>query len=184
MPARGTDVVHGGPDTDTISFTYVLSGVTYDMAVQTQQDTGGGGLLTATGIENVSTSEFSDTIFGDDGPNRIRGLGDYFTTPKPPNRDVIDLRGGKDYGSIGTTQGGTVLGGLGDDTLRGGNGPDALDGGPGADDVSAGEGDDTLTGPAEGVKDTLRCEEGNDTVTSYDDGLDVLTECELGTPGT
>ena len=92
LPARGNDVVEGGPDTDTLSFTYVLSGVTYDMAVLTQQDTGGGGLLTATGIENVATSEFSDTIYGDDGPNRVIGAGDHFTTPKPPNRDVVHLR--------------------------------------------------------------------------------------------
>lgn len=185
LPARGTDVVEGGPGADTISFTYVLSGVTYDMAVLTQQDTGGGGLLTATGIENVSTSEFTDTIYGDDGPNRVNTLGDYFTTPKPPNRDVVDLRGGDDYlSAFSSPQGVTALGGPGDDTLWGGNGPDSLDGGPGADSVWARQGDDTLAGPADGVKDTLRCDEGNDTVTSYDDGLDVLQDCEVGTPAT
>lgn len=185
LPARGTDVVDGGPGSDTISFAYLLTGVTYDMAVHTQQNTGGGGMLTATGVENVSTSEYTDTIFGDDGPNRVTGLGDHWSTPKPPNHDAVHLRGGDDYlSAFSPTQGVTVYGGPGNDTVWGSRGPDVIDGGPGADSVWARDGDDTLTGPAEGVKDTLRCEEGNDTVTSYDDGLDVLEECEIGTPGT
>lgn len=182
-PARGNNTVDGGPGTDTISFSYLTAGVTYDLAVETQ-DTGGGGVLTARNLENITTSYFSDTIYGDDKPNRVMGNFDASGTPKPANRDVIDLRGGDDYASVRTEQGARVLGGPGDDQLFGDDGPDELDGGSGADTIWAREGDDTLTAPAEGAKDTLRCEEGNDTVTSYDAGLDVLEDCEVGTPGT
>lgn len=183
LPARGNDVVDGGTGTDTISFAYLTAGVTFDMAVTTQQNTGGGGLLTATGLENIAGSEFTDVLKGTDGPNRISGGRSFSPTP-PPNADVLEGRGADDTLRLEGAHGGTAFGGPGNDTITGGDGPDALDGGPGADTIRAGKGDDTLAGPADAELDRLYCDEGIDTVTSYDDGLDVLIDCENGTPGT
>ncbi len=172
VPALGDDTVDGGTGTDELRFAYVLPvPVTFDLAVTSKQDTGGGGFKTVSAVENVSGSAQTDTFFGDDGPNAIHGgFGGI---------DTLDGRGGNDTVRkfVG---GGIARGGAGADTVSGSDSADVLEGGPGPDTVSAGKGDDLLRGPADGEKDTLFCGEGSDT-TEHDEGLDTLNACENGT---
>lgn len=172
VPAMGDDTVDGGTGTDELRFAYVLAApVTFDLAVTSKQDTGGGGLKTVSAVENVSGSTQTDTFFGDDGPNTIHGgFGGI---------DTLDGRGGNDTVRkfVG---GGVARGGAGADTVSGSDSADVLEGGPGPDTISAGKGDDLLRGPADGEKDTLFCGEGTDT-TEHDEGLDTLNACENGT---
>lgn len=171
VPAMGDDTVDGGPGTDELRFAYVLAiPVTFDLAITSPQDTGGGGLKTVSAVENLSGSAQSDTFFGDDGPNTIHGgFG---------GTDTLDGRGGNDTVRkfVG---GGIARGGAGADTVSGSDNADVLEGGPGPDSISAGKGDDILRGPADGEKDTLFCGEGTDT-TEHDEGLDTLNACENG----
>lgn len=171
IPAVGDDTVDGGPGTDELRFAYVLpSAITFDLAVTSKQNTGGGGLKTVSAVENISGSPQTETFFGDDGPNTIHGgFG---------GNDTLDGRGGNDTVRKFVT-GGVARGGPGTDTVSGSDGADVLEGGPGPDTVSAGKGDDILRGPADGEKDTLFCGEGVDT-TEHDEGLDTLNACENG----
>ncbi len=172
IPAVGDDTVDGGPGTDELRFAYVLpSAITFDLAVTSKQNTGGGGLKTVSAVENISGSPQSETFFGDDGPNTIHGgFG---------GTDTLDGRGGNDTVRK-FVAGGVARGGPGMDTVSGSDGADVLEGGPGPDTISAAKGDDILRGPADGEKDTLFCGEGVDT-TEHDEGLDTLNACENGT---
>ena len=75
-------------------------------------------------------------------------------------------------GAAATTQGSTVLAGLGDDILSGGGGDDALHGQAGNDQISGGAGNDHLDGDS--GNDTLFGGDGNDTLVG-DEGTDLLT---------
>jgi Ca2+-binding RTX toxin-like protein len=98
--------VDGGTGSDTVDYG---AAVTVDLAEGTSS---GQGDDTLTAIENVSGSHQHDTIFGDDGPNRL-----------------TDDGGGDDE----------IRGAGGDDYLRGGSGQDLLDGGDGTDTCIGGE---------------------------------------------
>ena len=72
----GDDWLDGGIGNDTVSYAGATSGVTIDLRRSDAQDTGGGGIDTILNIENVTTSAFSDTIYGSDQSNLVRdGLG-------------------------------------------------------------------------------------------------------------
>ena len=142
VPARGNDVVDGGTGTDTLSFGYLTAGVTFDLAINTAQDTGGGGTDAVTGIENVSGSEFSDVLRGDDGPNRLSGNRSFSSTP-PANVDLLEGRGGNDSLSLsGNQAGSSAFGGPGNDTIFGDDGDDIIYGGSGNDNLIGGAGID------------------------------------------
>ncbi|MFV0490834.1 MAG: hypothetical protein ACK5M4_03355, partial [Pseudorhodobacter sp.] len=74
-PGSGHDLIDGGTGTDMISYVNQTQGMLIDLNT---------GLAIAedkndrlVNIENVTGSVHGDTITGDDGDNRIRGLGDY-----------------------------------------------------------------------------------------------------------
>jgi Ca2+-binding RTX toxin-like protein len=113
----GNDVLDGGDGTDRVSYFGIgdvgaTVGVTINLSNPMAQDTGGAGWDTLISIENVSGSEFSDTLFGSGADEFLHGGG---------GNDTINGGGGNDvlYGG--------VFNGLGNDILDGGDGIDTVD---------------------------------------------------------
>jgi Ca2+-binding RTX toxin-like protein len=93
--------------------------------------------ITLDSIENVTGTEYADTIVGDDGPNRLSAGPSTFSD----GGDVMRGRGGDDrltgsggpddlYGDVGADE---IVGLEGNDQLDGGSGTNAIDGGKGRD---------------------------------------------------
>ncbi|KPW18223.1 putative hemolysin-type calcium-binding region, partial [Pseudomonas syringae pv. aceris] len=101
----GDNVMDGRDGNDTVSYLFATAGVTVALNTSAQQATGGSGLDTLKGTENLIGSQFADTLTGNKNANTLSG-GD-----------------GND----------TLSGGAGDDVLIGGSGADTLIGGTGAD---------------------------------------------------
>ncbi|WP_162148541.1 S8 family serine peptidase [Asticcacaulis sp. AC402] len=122
----GNDALDGGNGSDKLSYDGAVTGVTIDLSLTEGQNTGGGGIDTVSGFENLEGSDFSDQLTGSGGNN------------------TISARRGHDWvrGAEGDDR---LFGGLGDDTLDGGNGDDTVTGGSGADRLSGGLGIDLLS---------------------------------------
>ncbi|WP_417525603.1 M64 family metallopeptidase [Marinovum sp.] len=90
-PGAGSDVVDGEGGIDAVSYVDLAQGVTVNLLARTAVSAGETDTLRS--IENVTGSIFGDFIRGDDGANRIRGLGDY---------DWLVGSGGADYFDGGT----------------------------------------------------------------------------------
>ncbi|MFM5884021.1 MAG: M10 family metallopeptidase C-terminal domain-containing protein [Novosphingobium sp.] len=71
----GNDLVDGGAGTDTATYADASSGVWVDLNQHGAQDTRGAGIDTLVSVENLTGSDFDDTLIGDDGSNRIFGAG-------------------------------------------------------------------------------------------------------------
>jgi Ca2+-binding RTX toxin-like protein len=114
---EGADWLDGGDGADTASYADGAA-VVVDLGLSGAQDTGGAGVDTLIGIENLTGSAFDDILIGDAGANVLLG-GD--------GADFIDGGGGDD----------TLLGGAGDDTIEvGGSSALMIDGGAGIDTLS------------------------------------------------
>jgi len=117
----GADVLDGGLGFDTAQYWASAAGVTVNLSLTGAQNTGGAGVDTLVGIENLSGSFLADTLTGNAGDNIL-------------------------YGSFGAD---ILRGGLGFDTLNGGNDADVFHfaAGDGHDHLSgfdAGAGGDRL----------------------------------------
>ncbi|MFY9293476.1 MAG: calcium-binding protein [Methylorubrum rhodinum] len=113
------DVVDGGAGTDLLDLSRISAGgrgVFIDM--KQAVFTGPGSAGSIRNVENVSGTQYRDTIYGGALANVIRGNG---------GNDVLEGGGGRD----------TVDGGVGDDTIR-------IRDGEGIDHVRGGDGRDTL----------------------------------------
>lgn len=120
IPGQGNDTVKGGDGVDTLTYIYsVNSGVTIDLRIRGEQDTGGGGLETISGIESVTgTNGYGDRLTGDDGANTLMGWG---------GDDILRGQGGDDSLVSGyAMDADTLVGGFGRDTLTGGGGVDTF----------------------------------------------------------
>jgi Ca2+-binding RTX toxin-like protein len=148
----GNDVFNGGTGENTVDYSQALAGVKVNLASSSASNDGDGGHDTLRQIQDVTGSDFADTIRGDSKVNVIDGgAGD----------DIIHgssnsvLRGGdgndKLYADSGSP---TLYGGAGDDDLHGGSGSSVLHGDAGNDTLYAGSGNNVLIG-GEG-DDTLR----------------------------
>jgi Ca2+-binding RTX toxin-like protein/beta-glucanase (GH16 family) len=113
----GGDLLDGGAGVNTASYGSATGAIRVDLTLSGPQYTGKEGYDTLLNIQNISGSNFADTLSGDDGSNVLFG-GD--------GNDLLDGRGGNDV----------LNGGAGADTIIGGAGDDALDGGDGIDTVS------------------------------------------------
>ena len=127
----GPDALDGGTGTDTASYTDSAAGVTVDLSA----GTGSGGTAdgdTLTNIENITGSDYADTLTGDSGANVLTG------------------GAGND----------SLIGGAGNDTLSGGAGNDVMSGGNGDDLflLAMGGGTDTADGGARAGRTPSRCE--------------------------
>ncbi len=109
----GADILDGGPGLDTASYFLTPSAVAVDLNIQgVSQDTGGAGSDTLISIENLTGSDFNDSLMGDGGDNIIHG---------GEGGDTLHGAGGDN----------SLYGDGGDDVLIGGSGRDVLDGGVG-----------------------------------------------------
>ncbi|MHC8373261.1 retention module-containing protein [Pseudomonas sp. MDT1-85] len=103
----GNDLLDGGVGNDTANYAHAIAGVTVDLGLLTAQNTLGAGTDTLTGIENLTGSNFNDSLMGNNNSNIINGgLGN----------DVLNGGGGDDF----------LIGGLGNNTLTGGSGADTF----------------------------------------------------------
>ncbi len=113
----------------------------------------------------------SDTIFGKDGDDRLRGFSCEDVLDGGTGNDRILGGTGNDVlrGRVGKD---TLLGGAGNDLLNGGAGNDRLDGGTGNDILKGGQSSDLLIGGA--GNDSLNGGRGNDRLrgSSGDDTAD------------
>jgi serralysin len=123
----GNDVLIGGVGNDTAEYDTATAGVTVSLAITTAQATGGAGVDTLSGFEQLSGSAFNDLLSG--------SAGDDFLWGKDGN-DKLAGGGGIDG----------LDGGNGDDTLNGGDGDDTLTGGIGADRLFGNLGKDVMEG--------------------------------------
>ena len=121
----GADSLVGGAGTDTASYAASSVGVTVDLLTGT---TSGGDAVgdTFSSIENLSGSDFADTLTGDLGANSIYGGN---------GSDTIHGGGGDDF-LYGQGGGDSLFGDDGDDTLFASYSSEGLDGGAGSDTVS------------------------------------------------
>ena len=111
----GNDKLNGGAGIDTAdyssgvlhgkAFVGVTAGVSVNLTLAGAQNTVGGGIDTLESIENLTGSNFTDTLIGNGANNVLSGLGGH------------DL----------------LIGGNGNDRLLGGSGNDVLNGGTGSD---------------------------------------------------
>ena len=92
----GNNVLDGAAGTDTVSYLYATAGVTVSLASTIAQATGGSGSDTLKNVENLTGSNYADTLIGSAGNNVLNG------------------GAGND----------TLIGGLGADQLTGGTGAD------------------------------------------------------------
>jgi Ca2+-binding RTX toxin-like protein len=128
----GNDRLDGGSGIDTASYATATAGVTVDLYYFTEgqpQNTGGAGLDTLVGIENLTGSNFNDTL-----------LADF------PAAEQGTLNGGTGNDRLVASHSEYTLNGdAGDDELLYGNGDGTLNGGTGNDHLQAGDGG-TLNG--------------------------------------
>ena len=69
----GADTLDGGADTDTASYAAAKAGVTVNLGLSGQQDTGGAGKDTLISIETLIGSKFNDTLTAGPGGSHIDG---------------------------------------------------------------------------------------------------------------
>ena len=201
----GDDLLDGGPgDSDDVDYGDSTGPVSIDLASAAPQNGGSLGFDTLVGIEEVTGSDHSDVLRGDEAENSLDGeQGD----------DLIEGRGGDDFldgGSgidtlsyEGAPAGVTVdlaeedaqdTGGAGEDrlfdadfeylvgsphndTLQGTNGVNRIDGLGGSDTILALGGDDQVFA-RDGVADNVDCGAGQDEATLDVPGVDTVVACE------
>ncbi len=107
--SAGNDLIDGGAGIDTADYLDAASALTVDLAVTGPQATGGSGLDTLVGVENLlGAANQASTLSGDGAANRLTG---------GRLDDSLFGRGGDDV----------LIGGLGKDLLDGGSGLDTAD---------------------------------------------------------
>ena len=94
----GNDLLDGGTGDDEASFIQAASGVNVYLATTNPQNTSGTGTDRLVQVENVTGSNFNDTLVGNAGSNRLFG---------GSGNDTLDGLGGAD----------SLAGGIGNDTL-------------------------------------------------------------------
>ena len=118
---QDTDVLDGGAGIDTATY----GSVQHSISVNLLQGIaiGQGNVDTLVSIENVTGTNFNDSIVGNEGDNGLQGAGGV---------DFLDGGAGNDSlrGGSGND---TLKGNIGNDLLIGNTGADKLDGGGGAD---------------------------------------------------
>lgn len=95
----GNDAIDGGTGVDIATYRFDAAGVTVDLSITGNQNTGGSGIDRLTNIENLEGSQFNDILSGNSGANVISALG---------GDDVLRGREGND----------TLESGTGSDTFR------------------------------------------------------------------
>ena len=181
----GNDIMDGAGGIDTVTYASAGSAVTVDLSIVVAQNTVGAGIDTVKNFENVTGSDFNDTLTGNSAINLLTGGLGGDSLYGGGNNDILDGGDGADLldGGVGND---TLYGGAGIDSLVGGDGKDILDGGAGADSLDGGLGDDTYYIDDAGDVVTEGVGAGGDTViastVSYTlgDNLENLTNAGSG----
>ncbi|MBA4802329.1 MAG: hypothetical protein H2040_10745 [Euryhalocaulis sp.] len=143
----GSDIINGRDGVDTADYSNSSAGVDVRLWRGGEQVGGDAEGDLVRNVENITGSEFNDTIHGDNGLDSVlEGLG---------GDDVLVGFDGND----------TLSGGDGDDKLIAREGDDVLDGGAGNDVLRGLEGADTFVIGISG---------GRDTIADFEDGVDVI----------
>jgi Ca2+-binding RTX toxin-like protein len=69
----GNNTLDGAAGTDTLSYYYATTGVTVHLGLTTSQNTLGAGIDTILNFENLTGSNYNDTLAGDNFANTIKG---------------------------------------------------------------------------------------------------------------
>lgn len=196
---KGADVLDGGAGSDLATYSNSAAAVVINLT----SGLGSGGDAqgdTFVGIEDLTGSDFNDTVIGSAGANTLSGgRGDDSIFGQAGNdtllgndgndalfggdgNDVLAGANGNDglFGEAGVD---TIYGGDGNDYIEGGDGNDVLWGDAGNDNILAGagndfvvlgEGDDNFTLGA--GADLVRFDFGNgrDTITDFGNGADQI----------
>lgn len=151
----GDDLVDGGGGSDTVSYERSTSaGVTVNLATGTAMDAFGG-IDTLVNIENITGSEFADSLTGDDGSNELFGAGGDDALDGGDGIDTVTYDSGRSsqLGVNVNLMTGVALDGLGGtDTLAniervvGSSLDDVLTGSDADEFFVGGRGDDTIDG--------------------------------------
>ena len=184
----GNDVLDGGDGIDTADYTDAASGVVVRLLAGLTPDDGDGGVDSLVSIENVTGSDFNDTLLGSAGANVLSGGGgrDYLLglggndILHGGSGDANQLQGGtgdddyyvdandtivefvgEGHDRVFTTQGRLVLAANVEDLIYVGAGAFTGIGNNGDNTITGGDGDDTLSG--RGGDDTLDGGDGTDT---------------------
>ncbi|MGH2661904.1 MAG: calcium-binding protein [Actinomycetota bacterium] len=173
----GDDNLFGGTGSDAALYASATSAVTVNLA--TASASGGGvGNDTLTSLENVTGSDFGDTLTGDDTANVLNGAGGVDVLRGAGGADALLGGDGLDTaaydsegagvmvdlqtGATGGAAAGDTLSGV--ENLTGSDFADSLTGDAGTNDLQGGSGADTLAGG------------GGDDVIAGGAGADVLDE--------
>jgi len=176
----GNDSLDGGDGLDTASYASAAQAVTVSLALQGAQDTGGAGVDTLKGFENLTGSAYGDRLVGDSFDNLILGGDGNDTVDGGDGSDILDGGAGVNLLSYFNARSGVAVdltatmsqetGGAGVDTVRNFQ---RIDGSPYGDTLRTGAGDHTVA--AYGGADLVYIDAGASG--SYDggDGLDTLS---------
>jgi Ca2+-binding RTX toxin-like protein len=192
LPGAGNDTVDGEHGSDTVSYAGSAAAVRVDLAAGTAISGGDSDRLIS--IENVTGSAYADVITGDDGANRIRGLGDYDWMIGSAGADSYDGGNGRDMVSYVYAPGavtvnlatGRGLAGIaaGDtyvsvERITGSGHADLIYGGSGEEDFRGVGGYDWFIGST-GGKDRYDGGSGLDTVAYWYSATGVVANLALG----
>lgn len=169
----GNDILDGGAGTDTATYAGLGSGVTVNLSVVGPQNTGGGGIDSLVGIENIEGTIHNDVLTGNASANTILGGAGDDVIEGGAGSDTLNGGDGIDtvsYASatsavtvnLSTTSSQNTGGAGGDslsffenligsafaDRLTGNSGANRIEGGNGADRIAGGGGADQLYGGA------------------------------------
>jgi Ca2+-binding RTX toxin-like protein len=172
--STGFDTLDGGSGSDTADYSDLANGIVADIPAGSV-DKGQFGTDILASVENITGTDYDDTITGGAGANILRGEGgnDYLTGG--PGNDTLHGGSGIDRAIYATATAAVVVN-LATGIATGGAGTDTLSF---IEHVSGSAFDDTLTGDAAdnylfgaGGNDTLKGGLGNDTLEGAD-GIDT-----------
>ena len=138
----GDHVLIGGAGIDTFLYATVSGpGISVSLGLQGAAQNTGVGMMTLTGIENLSGSFQSDSLSGDGADNILAGAGGDDSLSGGAGNDSLYGDGAFIIDTHGTNLSGPIIfqadtGAAGNDTLEGGLGDDQLYGGGGIDTAS------------------------------------------------
>ena len=152
------DNINGLGGIDTLSYASATSAVNVSLSIVGPQNTGGSGIDTLTSIENLTGSNFNDTLQGDAGANQLNGgLGvDYVSYSSAAGSVSINLGSGIVTGAagsdtlisienaIGSNFADTIFGSNTNNVIASGGGNDIINASLGSDVIDGGLGNDTV----------------------------------------
>jgi len=180
----GNSAADGGAGTDSLSMEGVgaatSTGVTLSLLLQGGAQDSGAGLVKLSGFENLSGSDFGDSLTGDGGANVLAGDAGGDILSGGDGDDVLlgDGRIGIDSHGLDTSGPITFFNDVA--ALGGADGDDVLDGGKGNDTLMGGGGDDLLTGGGGSDRFVFGSHTGHDHILDFGAGDAIVFQPTSG----